>query len=250
LNTADKQARRLGRSLYTVCSVKIVSMIRDVVTAGVDMDLFCRFHQSQHPRLHLFRYLGREIMSKKYLLCVVSVVLLITMPAYSVQYIDEFEYAKPATTSFVAEGVFQHNIVPIPTANHVGWDIDDWPTHDGNSLDLYPAIDEVTFLLGPGEYVEYASVDLVNGGGSNSFEAIGTQGSYMVQDTPFLQWQTADTTGENLGQIIMVKLLAYEGAFDNLTINVVPEPFSLGLMGIGGLILALGCRELCRTHPG
>ena len=89
----------------------------------------------------------------------------------------------------------------------------------------------------PGQYVDYARVDLVNGGGSNSFEAIG-QGSYIVQDTPFLQWQTADTTGQDLGQITMVKLLAYEGAFDNLTINVVPEPFSLVLLGIGGLILA------------
>ena len=178
-------------------------------------------------------------MSKMYLFCVVSVVLLITLPAYSVEYLDEFECAKPATTSFISEGVFQHNIVPIPPAEYVAWDIDTWTsTPVGKSLDLYPAIDEVTFILGPGQYVDFASVDLVNAGGSNSFEAIGTLGSYIVQDTPFLQWQTADTTGQNIGQITMIKLLAYEGAFDKLSINVVPEPFSLGLLGIGGLILA------------
>ncbi len=175
------------------------------------------------------------------LLLALIVCLILTTPTMAVQHVEDFEYPKPASNTFT-NGVFQHNIVPHagmqPGSEH--WDISDaGPPPSGNALDLWPAVDEVTFNLAAGEYVDYAAVDAIDWGGNTTFEVIGTLGTYSVPFTynGMNHWTTVDTTGQNLGEITMIKLSSYEGAFDNLTINVVPEPTTLLLLSFGGLAL-------------
>ena len=173
------------------------------------------------------------------MIAVVVVALVVAAPTMAVQHVEDFEYETPASDTFT-NGVFQHNIVPIPPLDYVWWEISDdfsnpTPT-SGNALVLAPATDEVTFDLGLGEYVNYAAIDFADWGGGTTFEVIGTLDTYSVSISSG-GWGSADTSGQSLGEITMIKLISYEGVFDNLTIDVVPEPATLGLLLIGGLAL-------------
>ncbi len=163
--------------------------------------------------------------------------LMLSSPALSVEYVEDFEDdSNPGQPGFASE-VFQHSIVPIPGSDHAVWDIGDWGSPPGgNALCLWPALDEITFDLGPGEYVDYAAIEFIDWGGATTFEVVGTLDTFSVQPLS-TGWQPADTGGENLGQITMIKLYSYEGGFDNLTINVVPEPTTLFLLGLGAIVL-------------
>ena len=172
---------------------------------------------------------------------VLIISLVLSSPAGAALYVEDFEYETPAQNDF-ANGVFQHSILP-PAGGQPGsewWlitnDFVNPPPISGNALFLAPAIDEITFDLGVGEYVNYAAIDFVDWGGNTTFEVIGTLDTYSVSILPG-NWTSADTSGQNLGQITMVKLSSYEGAFDNLTINVVPEPATFLLFGFGAAFL-------------
>ena len=156
----------------------------------------------------------------------------------ALQHVEDFEYPTPGSNTFT-NGVFEHNILP-PVGGQPGsewWEItDDFvnpPPISGNALGLAPAIDQITFDLNPGEQVDYAAVDFVDWGGNTTFEVIGTLDTYSVSTLG--GWVFVDTTGQTLGEITMIKLSSYEGAFDNLTINVVPEPATFLLLGLGSL---------------
>ncbi|GAG80673.1 unnamed protein product [marine sediment metagenome] len=158
--------------------------------------------------------------------------LMLSSPAPAVVYVENFEDDSNPTEPGFASSIFNHNILPVD-----GWGLlDDVgpPFPSGYALYLWPAIDEITFDLGPGEYVDYAAIDFQDWGGATTFDVIGTLDSFSVQ-TSSSAWQTVDTTGQNLGQITMVRLSSYEGGFDNLTINVVPEPATILLFGLGTL---------------
>lgn len=167
---------------------------------------------------------------------VLIISLMLSSPAVALMYVEDFEYDKPDQNDFT-NGVFNHNIMPMPPLNSPFWDISDFGSPpSGNALDLWPAADEVTFNLSLGEYVDYVSIDFIDWLGDTTFEVFGTLDTYSVSILPG-GWTSADTSGQNLGQITMVKLSSYEGAFDNLTINVVPEPATFLLFGLGAAFL-------------
>jgi len=163
--------------------------------------------------------------------------LILSSPALSVLYVEDFEDdSNPSLPGFASE-IFQHNIVPIPGVGYAVWEISDIVSPpSGNALNLWPALDEITFDLGPGEYVDYASIDFADWGGGTTFRVIGTLGTYSAF-APMQGWGSANTDEPIFGQITMIKLSSFEGGFDNLTINVVPEPATLLLLGLGAALL-------------
>jgi hypothetical protein len=129
---------------------------------------------------------------------------------------------------------FKHQLLPVPPNTEAYWEL------DGAVLWLYPAIDEVTFNLAPGQHVEWASVTLVDhdpGGSITGVEFVGTAGSVTFPAVQVGVEETYDTTGLNLGEIQMIRLASYEGWFDDLTIDVVPEPATAMLLALTGLAL-------------
>jgi len=166
--------------------------------------------------------------------------LILSSPASAIQYIEDFEYDKPDQNDFI-NGLFQHSIKSKTPLNRPYWDITDIvipSPPSGNFLLLAPAVDEITFALDPGEYVDFVSIEFCDYANSTIFEVTGTLGRYTSEI--FWNdgiWESTDTSGQPLGQITMVRLISSEGGFDNLTINVVPEPASLLLFGLGAAFL-------------
>ena len=171
--------------------------------------------------------------------CVFLVVTfsLAVLPAYGRLIIEDFE--EGAGGGF--DPAFNHTFVPHPGIVTPWWAFTtSYFAQDSYALVLAPVIDEVTFNLDPGEYVDWAGVRMDDecDGTCTVFAVIGTNDSrtFSASDD---SWGPYDTTGLDLGEIIMVYLSSYHGAFDDLMIHVVPEPTTLPLLALGAVLATL-----------
>lgn len=110
--------------------------------------------------------------------------------------------------------------------------------------------DFITFVLAENEYVDFASV-FMNSSlqfSPSTFHVIGVdineQRLELIIDsssgTDFNQWVKVDSSGAPFARITEIRLSGLaKGFFDDLTVNVTPEPATWVLMGIGagGLVL-------------
>ena len=185
----------------------------------------------------------KAIPSKVMLLLFSITVILVSHAPADIVIEDFNSYAsKPATTEF-DNGVFHHSINKLNPndPSDPAWDIStsnpSGPSFADNALDLFPAQDIVTFNLTPSQYIDFASVKVMNWGNLSLIIFKDVDGiSHTDVITVQNQWFTYDTSALGLGNLQSITLFSYNGAFDDLEVNVVPEPVSILLIGAGGLM--------------
>lgn len=167
--------------------------------------------------------------------------LLLSSQVFGIIHIETFDLVMPVVDTF-DNGVFHHEIEGVGGGTG-SWNIE----HSGQispgvnniALALYPAQDTITFNLGPGEYVEYVSVDFIDLGGGSNVTITDSDGLFIQSTLPVqnLTKYSINTAGSSLGRITSIVLSSYEGMFDNVAIHVVPEPATMLLVGLGGMML-------------
>ena len=175
------------------------------------------------------------------LLLIFSLVAIVSVQASALIITEDFNgyTSKPLTSEF-DNGIFHHNIIETnpPGSN---WDISTFnssgtPFAD-NALNLLFVQDIVTFDLASGQHIDFASVKAINWGPTIIiFDPVnGTD--HTVSITTPSGWFTYDTSGLGLGSLQSITLYSYDGAFDDLEVNVVPEPISILLVGAGSVLV-------------
>ncbi len=158
----------------------------------------------------------------------VGIVLLLAGPAAASLEIEDFD----APGGGFNNPFFNHNIGGVQ-GDEPWWDFFEGTyTSPSWSLGLAPAVDTVTFNLEPGESVDWAGVWVGSNNCPGVMEVIGTEGSFSGS-TDTWEWDWLDTTGAGVGEITEIHLWGYETVFDDLQVNVVPEPATMGLLGLG-----------------
>ena len=108
------------------------------------------------------------------------------------------------------------------------------------SLGLEPGTDLITFHLEEGQFISYASVWFMHNGGEPSrttVEFVGTDRSKTFEPlVGYPEWEFVDTTGLDLGHITEIRLSADQSIFDDISVNVVPEPTTAFLVLLGAWI--------------
>jgi hypothetical protein len=173
---------------------------------------------------------------------VAAVFAMISAPAYGELIVEDFE----SNGGGGFDPAFNHLLYYPGDPGEPGyWDIDFyWGSY---VLWLYPATDEITFNLAEGEYAAWGSVMLGDfcGVGCTTAEFIGTLDSVTFSNEFIGEPEYYDTTGLELGEIIIVRLTSYEGLFDDLTVEVLPAcPADLngdGTVNTSDLLILLGC---------
>lgn len=139
------------------------------------------------------------------------------------------------------------------------WEITDQQskaTPGNHELFLAPATDEVTYRLTGGQFIDFASVVLTDyaGMGGTTVTFTGTKGANPRTSITFsntaVSTPTLFSTQGQLDRVESITLTSFEGTFDNLTVNVIPEPSAALLAILAGLgfVTVAGLRRFA-TRP-
>jgi hypothetical protein len=169
-------------------------------------------------------------------------------------YVEDFEddILGPTVPGF-ASSIFNHNLAGP------NWLFLD----DSNPLPIFPSphwsmlvgaatSDLITFTLPPGKYIDYAAVWMTGTGGGYAGVTFYGQNGFTAQFGTMTQdlFQLFDTTGSGIDKVIAIQLalpatpgFGPEGLYDNVIIQVVPEPASWALAGALAVALAYAARR-------
>ena len=185
-------------------------------------------------------------------LSIAAFVGILVVPAMAGLEIDDFEGTPSGGFN---NPVFRHAPGPDEFYGYEpvmwGFDAGSWisPTH---SLHLTPATDYITFNLNAGEYVDYAQVWMrrVGMGDPATFHVLGvdeTGRPLEYTETTAVgneDWVFVDTLGAGFAEITEIRLTGTTKVmFDDVGVGVVPEPATLGLLGLGFLGLTWSRRR-------
>jgi hypothetical protein len=117
-------------------------------------------------------------------------------------------------------------------------------THDLFAGELWLYADLVTVSvnsLAADEYIESVEVSWTDfcGVGCTIIQAVGATSNLALTNTVVGSTEIRSISSMDLGENIeFFRLSSFEGRMNKLTINVVPSPSALGMLGLGGLFAA------------
>jgi hypothetical protein len=119
--------------------------------------------------------------------------------------------------------------------------INDFISPPGHILFLgRSTVARLTFNTAPPQFINFASIDFGDssgGGPATVVEFVGEDGVGQFSSRN-ARMSTVDTNGLALGRIIQINLYgSLESIFDNIVLEVVPEPHGLVLIGSAAILL-------------
>lgn len=150
----------------------------------------------------------------------------------------QFEgFEGPTKATIFENSFFNHSLDP----NSSSWDPWDFNFYTGTqSIILYPDTDVITFNTTGSEYVSQAQIYVLSAFGGAIVKFNGLDSSNNVIDQTFTynqgiqDWNLAQS-GSQFASITSIEITGFEGVFDDLSVEVVPEPATMSLLALGAL---------------